>query len=84
MKKSPFVENFLKEDLEYAQDPRIITEQENTQGLPNYDDFVVHRHDQAVWSLMVKKHKLKRFRDPSQFGMMNHYEKEVEERSTFP
>ncbi len=84
MKKSPFVENFLKEDLEYAQDPRIITEQDNTQGLPNYDDFVVHRHDQAVWSLMVKKHKLKRFRDPSQFGMMNHYEKEVEERSTFP
>lgn len=84
MKKSPFVENFLKEDLEYAQDPRIITEQENTQGLPNYDDFVIHRHDQAVWSLMVKKHKLKRFRDPSQFGMMNHYEKEVEERSTFP
>ena len=84
MKKSPFVENFLKEDLEYAQDPRIITEQDNTQGLPDYDDFVVHRHDQAVWSLMVKKHKLKRFRDPSQFGMMNHYEKEVEERSTFP
>lgn len=84
MKKSPFVEKFLKEDLEYAKDPRIITEQENTLGQPNYDDFIVHRHDQAVWSLMVKKHRLKRFRDPSQFGMMNHYEKEVEERSTFP
>ena len=84
MKKSPFVEKFLKEDLEYAQDPRIITEQENTLGKPNYDDFVVHRHDQAVWSLMVKKHKLKRFRDPSQFGLINHYEKDVEERSTFP
>ena len=84
MKKSPFVEKFLIKDLEYAQDPRMITEQENTLGKPNYDDFVVHRHDQAVWSLMVKKHGLKRFRDPSQFGMVNHYEKEVEERSTFP
>lgn len=84
LKKSPFVEKFLKEDLEYAQDPRIITEQENTQGKPNYPDFVVHRHDQAVWSLMVKKYHLKRFRDPSQFGMQNSYEKEVEERSTFP
>ena len=84
MKKSPFVEKFLIKDLEYAQDPRMITEQENTLGKPNYDDFVVHRHDQAVWSLMVKKHGLKRFRDPSQFGMINHYEKEVEERSTFP
>ena len=84
LKKSSFVEKFLKEDLEYAQDPRIITEQENTQGKPNYPDFVVHRHDQAVWSLMVKKYHLKRFRDPSQFGMQNSYEKEVEERSTFP
>ena len=84
LKKSPFVEKFLKEDLEYAQDPRIITEQENTQGKPNYPDFVVHRHDQAVWSLMVKKYHLKRFRDPSQFGMQNSYEKDVEERSTFP
>lgn len=33
---------------------------------------------------MVKKYHLKRFRDPSQFGMQNSYEKEVEERSTFP
>lgn len=84
MKKSSFVENFLKEDLKYAQDSRIITEQENTLGQPNYEDFVVHRHDQAVWSLMIKKHQLKRFRDPSQFGLVNHYEKEVEERSTYP
>ncbi len=84
MKKSPFVEKFLREDLEYAQDPRIITEKENTLGQPDYDDFVVHRHDQAVWSLMIKKYKLKRFRDPSQFGLVNHYEKDVEERSTFP
>lgn len=84
MKKSSFVEKFLSEDLEYAQDARIITEQENTQGLPNYDDFIVHRHDQAIWSLMVKKYKLKRFRDPSQFGMINRYEEAVEKRSTFP
>lgn len=84
LKKSPFVEKFLKEDLEYAQDPRIITEIENTQGLSNYEDFVAHRHDQVVWSLMIKKYGLKRFRDPSQFGMINHYEPDVEARSTFP
>lgn len=84
LKKSPFVEKFLKEDLEYAQDSRIISEIENTQGLPNYVDYVAHRHDQVVWSLMIKKYGLKRFRDPSQFGMVNHYESEVEARSTFP
>lgn len=84
LKKSPFVENFLKEDLAYAQDRRIITEEPNTQGMPNYDGFVVHRHDQSVWSLMVKKYGLKRFRDPSQFGLTNEYEPEVAARSTFP
>lgn len=84
MKKSPFVEKFLKEDLDYAQDVRIITDQENTLGKPNDKEFITHRHDQSVWSLMSKKYKLKRFRDPSQFGMTNHYEEEVEARSSFP
>lgn len=84
LKKSVFVEKFIAEDLEYAQDKRIISELENMQGLPNYEGFVAHRHDQSVWSLMVKKYGIKRFRDPSQFGMINHYEKDVEERSTYP
>ena len=83
-KKSKFVEKFLAEDLEYAQDIRIISENENTQGKDNYPVFVAHRHDQSVWSLMSKKYNLKRFKDPSQFGLRNHYESDVEERSTFP
>ena len=83
-KKSDFVEQFLAEDLNYAQDERIIAEIANTQGLPNYPEFIAHRHDQSVWSLMVKKYGLKRFRDPSQYGLCNHYETAVEERSTFP
>lgn len=33
---------------------------------------------------MSKKYGFKRFRDPSQFGQMNHYEPEVEHRSTYP
>ena len=84
LKKSAFVEKFIAEDLQYAQDERMITEQENTQGLENYPDFVAHRHDQSIWSLMSKKYHIKRFRDPSQFGLVNHYENDVEQRSTFP
>ena len=83
-KKSDFVEKFLLEDLEYAQDIRIISENENTQGEPNYPEYIAHRHDQSVWSLMTKKYGVKRFRDPSQYGMINRYGAEVEERSTFP
>lgn len=84
LKKSSFVEKFLAEDLQYAQDSRVIGEIENTQGLPDYPEFVAHRHDQSVWSLMSKKYHLKRFRDPSQFGVTNHYEEAVEKRSAYP
>lgn len=83
-KKTAFVENFLKEDLQYAQDPRIITDFENEMGKPNYEGFVAHRHDQSVWSLMVKKYGLKRFRDPSQFGLKEAYAEEILKRSTYP
>ena len=84
LKKSDFVEKFIAEDLSYAQDARMITEQNNTLGFDNYPEFIAHRHDQSVWSLMVKKYDLKRFRDPSQYGLVNHYEPEVERRSTYP
>ena len=83
-KKAPEVEAFLDEVLQYAQDIRIISDEPNVMGLPDYKDFVDHRHDQSVISLISKKYGFKRFRDPSQFGLVNHYEAEVEQRSTYP
>jgi hypothetical protein len=83
-KKSPEVKAFFDEVFEYAQDIRCISDNPNVMGQPNYEEFVAHRHDQAIISLMSKKHNIKRFRDPSQFGLINHYEPEVEARSTYP
>lgn len=83
-KKAPEVEAYLDEVLHYAQDIRIISDNPNVMGLPNYKEFTDHRHDQSVISLMSKKYGFKRFRDPSQFGLTNHYETEVAQRSTYP
>lgn len=83
-KKSPEVEDFFQEVLSYAQDIRIISDRPNTMGKENYPDFIDHRHDQSVISLISKKRGIKKFRDPSQYGIINHYPKEVEERSTYP
>ncbi|WP_291360352.1 MULTISPECIES: hypothetical protein [Acinetobacter] len=47
---------FLEEWLEACQDPRILTDMENTQGLSNLDDFQDHRHDQTVISLLAYKY----------------------------
>ena len=59
---------FLKEWLEYLKDPRIITDDPNMCGKPNFLEFRDHRHDQSVLSLLVKKYNLKLYRDPTQYG----------------
>lgn len=83
-KKAPVVEAYLDEVLQYAQDIRIISDRPNVMGLPDYEEFTDHRHDQSVISLVSKKYGFKRFRDPSQYGQMNCYEEEVRRRSTYP
>lgn len=54
-KKSKFTENFLEKLLSYSTDKRIITDDPNTQGLPNYHEFIDNRHDQTVLSILFKK-----------------------------
>ncbi len=66
-KKTNFTLAFLNEWLKYAQDRRIITNDPNKMGKNNYKGFRENRHDQTIFSLLVKKHKLKYFRDPINF-----------------
>ena len=54
--KSKYTEKFLEEVLYYSQDKRIITDDPNTLGLNNYDGFVDNRHDQSIFSIMIKKY----------------------------
>ena len=56
-KKSKFSEMFLEKLLNYSTDKRIITDDPNTQGLPNYPGFKSNRHDQTVLSILYKKFK---------------------------
>ena len=55
-RKSKFTEFFLSEYLYYSQDKRIITDDQNEMGQPNYDGFRDHRHDQSILSLLTKKY----------------------------
>ena len=55
-RKSKFTEFFLGEYLYYAQDKRIITDDQNEMGTPNYEGFIDHRHDQSILSLLTKKY----------------------------
>jgi len=68
IRKSIFSVKFIEQYLHYCTNPNILTDLENTCQLPNYPDFRGHRHDQSVFSLLCKKHRLQGFRDPSQWG----------------
>jgi len=37
-------------------------------GKPNYKEFIDHRHDQSIFSVLTKKYNLLAYRDPSQWG----------------
>lgn len=67
-RKTNDVMDFVDEYLKYAQDERIITDMDNQCGYPNYEEFVDHRHDQSILSLLTKKHEIVAYRDPSQWG----------------
>ena len=60
-KKSKFTEKFLEELLRFSKDKRLITDDPNTLGLPNYKGFIENRHDQSILSLLTKKYRLAGF-----------------------
>jgi len=70
-RKSAESTRFVGEWLDYACDRRILTDQPNTCGKKNYPDFMEHRRDQSILSLLAQRWKLDLHRMPTQFG--NHY-----------
>jgi hypothetical protein len=46
---------FLEEMKQAMRDPRILTDRPNECGLPNFDDFRDHRHDQSVLTILAHK-----------------------------
>jgi len=74
LKKNSETLEFIDQYLSWCQDPRILTDMKNTQGLDNHIEFIDHRHDQSVLSLLSKKHHIKPYRDPSQWGFAKGYD----------
>jgi hypothetical protein len=70
-RKTALSEQFLREWLHYGSDERIISDLPNTCGKRNFRDFIEHRWDQSILSLLAQKYRLPLYRMPTQFG--NHY-----------
>jgi hypothetical protein len=59
---------FTEEWLTHCADARKLTDAPNEAGLPNLPEFLEHRHDQAILSLLAYSWGLYLYRDPTQFG----------------
>jgi hypothetical protein len=66
--KTKSTEEFLKEWLKCMRDSRIVTDDPNMCGKPNFMEFKDHRHDQSVLTILSVKHNFELFCDPTQFG----------------
>ena len=70
IKKDSSSVSFFKEYEKHSLDSRIITDMPNTQGVKNYAEFIAHRHDQSIFSLMCKSKGLKSLPDISDYGCL--------------
>ena len=67
MKNCEASKKIIAEWLFYMQDERCASPKQCTEE-PNFDDFVEHREDQSVFSVVCHKYNIVPFRDPSQYG----------------
>lgn len=55
IKKTPASINFMNKYVEACLDERIVSDLPNGSGKDNYPEFIAHRHDQSVFSILAKK-----------------------------
>jgi hypothetical protein len=75
LRKNTWTISFVRQWLGHCARRSILTDDANVGGRDNFPDFIDHRHDQSVLSLLAQRHRLELFRHPSQFG--NHLKLEA-------
>jgi len=73
LKKTPKSIQFIDDYLKYSCDKNIITDLPNITG-DNESDFIEHRHDQSILSLLAIKYDINTFESPSESS--NHIQKD--------
>lgn len=62
--KSPRSEAFVEEWLNWCTNPAVLTDDIANPEIPNFPEYVAHRHDQAVATLLAIKHGIKCYGTP--------------------
>ena len=68
-RKTDFCVNFVKKWLYYAEQKNVIMDLPNV-FFPNCNEFIDHRHDQAIFSLLCYNYNITCMPDISQYGLI--------------
>jgi hypothetical protein len=58
----PQAREFVTEWKEAMRDPQVLTDSPNLSGLPNFPEYIEHRHDMSVLTVIATRHGIKRTR----------------------
>jgi hypothetical protein len=67
-KKNTKTVNFVNSWLNFSKNKYILTDIDNFYSSKNYNEFIDHRHDQSVLSLLVILNDINLLRDSTQYG----------------
>lgn len=69
LRKNARTESFISMWLEKCCDERLISPEHFCPEIPEFPDFVAHREDQSILSLLLFKASISLFKEPTQFGL---------------
>lgn len=68
VRKSSFSVDFINEWLSYSRDERIISYKKFLPQVQEFPDYISHREDQSILSILCHIKEINSYRDPSQYG----------------
>lgn len=75
LKKCDFSKNFIKDWLSHCEDEQLITDKKNVYA-ENFPDFIDHRHDQSILSLLAFKENVSIIPQIDQYCVEHGYTRE--------
>lgn len=79
--------SIIKEWLDACCEERLISPNRFDESIPEDPEFISHREDQSIFDIIVRRHGIKPYRDPSDYGVRNYFWnplKDGERKSPYP
>lgn len=68
IKKNDFTISFINEWLECSKNFQSLSNEPNVHKKENLPEFIEHREDQSIFSILIKKYNIETYRNPSKWG----------------